>query len=98
MSDAAYRVGRYKGRQLAVTNGPQPENKEARAKAERMIQFMALSEKMAAVGPGRRELTTQEADNIIEAETVEPTTPELLREFEEQQEERAPSSVPINFD
>jgi hypothetical protein len=95
--EQALLVGAHAPKQIAVTDDAPVENEQAMEKAQRMIQFMTLSEKMAAVGPGRRGLTPQEADDIIEADTSEPTTPELLQEYEALRVEPAPSSVPINF-
>jgi hypothetical protein len=95
--EQALLTGTHAPKQVAITGDAPTVNEEAAA-AQRLVRFMTLSEKMAAVGPGRRGLTAQEADDIIVADTAEPTTPELLQEYEAQRVEPAPSSVPINFD
>ncbi len=96
--EQALLVGAHSPKQIAVTSEAPPVNEEAQAYAEKVVRFMELSEKLAAIGPPRTQLTTEYADELIEAEVAEPEVPELLRQFEDQYEERAPSSVPINFD
>jgi hypothetical protein len=96
--EQALLFGAHVPKQIRVDNASPVENEQAAQRAREIVEFMELSEKMAAVGPGRRGLTTQEAENIIEADEIKPSKPELLREFEEQNEKTPPSFVPINFD
>jgi hypothetical protein len=94
--EQALLFGAHAPKQIRVDNALPVVNEQAAQRAREMVRFMELSDKMAAVGPGRRGLTAQEADDIIEADP-EVVTPELLREYESLQVEPAPSSVPINF-
>ncbi len=66
---------------LGSTNNAPPENEEARASARRVVEFMTLSEKLAAIGPPRQRISTETAEEIIEGEIAAPAKPELLREY-----------------
>jgi len=97
--EQALLTGSHSPKQMAITNESAPaENEEAQAYAEKVVRFMELSEKLAAIGPPRTQLTTEYADELIDADVAEPEVPELLRQFESEYDERAPSPVPINFD
>jgi hypothetical protein len=76
--EQALLFGAHAPKQIAVTDEAPTVNEEAMAAAQRMIQFMTLSEKMAAVGRPRARLSSEAADELIEADVVEAEVPELL--------------------
>lgn len=80
--EQALLVGAHAAKQIAVADAGNVVNEEAMAYAKDVVRFMELSEKMAAANHGRSRLTADDADAIIDADLVEPTVPDLLRQFE----------------
>jgi len=69
---------------------------DARRYAENVVRFMELSEKMTAAMHQCERLTPGGVDAVIVADLVEPVSPDLLRQYQEQSFKPA-SAVPTNF-